>query len=213
MVSSIEYVQQKWLLLTSFSKKEDLKQALWEEIVYRYAEQHRYYHTLNHIAHLFTLCESYLHQLVQPAVVGFAIFYHDIVYDTFRDDNEGLSALIAREHLSRLQVKEQLIDYVETFIMATRDHQLPAHFPLHNDLALFLDFDVAILGEQPEVYKQYSHKIRQEYSKYNDKIYNQGRKAALQKIEAGGHIFHTENFRSTLEDQAKQNINNEVNVL
>ena len=213
MENNLDYVRQKWRQLTAFSKKEDLKEQLWDEIVYRYSEQHRHYHNLNHIAFLFTQCDKYISRIKNAAVTGFAILYHDIVYDTYRPDNEEQSAELATTHLQQLSVNKQLIDHVRTFIVATKDHKVPAVYDLKDDLALFLDFDIAILGSEPETYHAYSEKIRQEYLKYPDDIYRKGRKQALQKVLIADTIFITNDFIESMEAIARENINKEVGQL
>jgi len=213
MEYGIEYVKEKWQKLTSFSKKEELKEQLWEEIVYRYAGQHRHYHNLNHIAHLYTLLDKYIDKITNPAVIGFAILYHDVVYDTYSEDNEEQSAAFAESHLQQLQVNATLIDHVKTFIRATKDHIIPDGVSLRNDLSFFLDFDMAILGVEEEMYQMYSKKIRDEYAKYPDPIYKEGRKQALQRVLATKNIFTTSEFREEMEQKAHENINREVNVL
>lgn len=213
MENILDYVKEKWKLLTGFSKKEDIKQQLWEEIVYRYSGQHRHYHNLSHIAFLYNLCDTYINQIKNPAVIGFAILYHDIVYDTYMNDNEEQSAALAETHLKMLNVNSSLIENVKLFIIATKDHKVPEDAPLADDLALFLDFDVAILAAEAEVYETYSENIRQEYSKYADSIYKEGRKLALQKVLESPFIFTTEKFRGEMEFVARENINKEINSL
>src|SRR3954469_16205974 len=195
MEISTDYVKEKWKKLTSFSKKEELKEQLWEEIVYRYSGQHRHYHNLNHIAHLFTLLDKYIDKIENPAVIGFAILYHDVVYDTYSEDNEEQSAAFAEAHLSQLHVNAGLINHVKTFIRATKDHIMPPGVSLQHDLSFFLDFDMAILGVDEEMYKLYSEKIREEYSKYPDAVYKEGRKLALQRVLSTKTIFATNEFR------------------
>src|SRR3954451_358501 len=194
MENSTDYVKEKWKKLTSFSKKEELKEQLWEEIVYRYSGQHRHYHNLNHIAHLFTLLDKYVDKITNPAVVGFAILYHDVVYDTYSPDNEEQSAAFAEAHLRQLQVNMAVINNVKIFVEATKDHILPRGLEsaLQNDLSLFLDFDMAILGVDDEMYNRYSEKIREEYAKYPDPLYKEGRKLALHKILTAKNIFYTD---------------------
>ena len=213
MDNILDIVAGKWKQLTAFSKKEEIKELLWDEIVYRYSEQHRHYHNLSHLAHLFNLCDLYIDRIKNPAVMGFAIIYHDIVYDTYRQDNEEQSAVIAGEHLKELNINTTLIENVQLFIHATKTHQVPENLPLHNDLALFLDFDMAILATDSETYKRYSVNIRQEYAKYPDPMYKEGRKQALKKVLALENIFATPEFRQEMEDKARENISNEVRVL
>ena len=65
-----------------------------EELVRAYAEPHRHYHTLDHIADLLRLLEK--HGGVSDAdAVKLAILFHDAVYDPARQDNEAASARLA----------------------------------------------------------------------------------------------------------------------
>ncbi|HSU49284.1 MAG TPA: hypothetical protein VLJ41_01785 [Segetibacter sp.] len=213
MDNIIDYVKEKWNKLTAFSKKQEIKDQLWSDIVYRYAEQHRHYHNLTHIAFLFDLCDQYIDRISNPAVVGFAILYHDIVYDTYRPDNEEQSAEVAESHLKQLNLNTTLIENIKTFIIATKDHKLPQQYPLRNDLSLFLDFDIAILASPAETYQLYSQKIRQEYLKYPDDVYKEGRKLALKKVLQSANIFNTKDFIASMEETARKNIHNEVGQL
>jgi predicted metal-dependent HD superfamily phosphohydrolase len=72
---------------------------------------------------------------------------------------------------------------------------------------------MAILGADAETYQRYSENIRQEYAKYNDQLYREGRKFALKKILSSNHIFITEEFRDKLEARARENISREINLL
>ena len=207
-----EYVKGKWQQLTAFSARQDVNNRLWNELAYRYAERHRHYHNLNHIAYIFSLCDKHIGQITKPAVVGFAVLYHDVVYNTYHNDNEEQSAAVAEMHLQQLKVKQQLIEDVKTFILATKDHKIPLDFSLKNDLALFLDFDMAILASEPETYSIYSQKIRQEYGKYSDEIYNEGRKMALSKM-LDATLFHTPQFKEMMEEKARNNMRNELGGL
>jgi predicted metal-dependent HD superfamily phosphohydrolase len=213
MDNVMEYVKGKWKVLTAFSKKQEIKDQLWNEIVYHYSAQHRHYHNLNHIAHLFSLLDEHIDRVKNPAIMGFAILYHDIVYDTYRQDNEEQSALLVEAHLKQLSVNPNLIKNVQAFIAATKDHRVPEDIAFASDLALLLDFDMAILATEAEMYKLYSDKIRQEYSKYPDELYKEGRKLALQQVLASPQIFTTSTFRESMEVKARENIENEVSLL
>ena len=205
MSTAEEFVKGKWEKLTAFSNKKEIKDYLWNELVYRYSGPHRFYHNLNHVAYIFSLCDTYLEHIQNKAVVGFAILYHDVVYDTFRGDNEEQSAMIAETHLQKLKLNPTIIAHVKDFIFATKQHLIPENFILKDDLALFLDFDLAILGEDNETYKLYSQQIRQEYLKFSDELYNRGRKEALQKM-IDSSLFHTELFKNAKGEKAKANM-------
>lgn len=213
MENILEYVKEKWLQLTAFSKKEEIKEQLWEEIVYRYSGQHRHYHNLSHVAHLFSLCDKFIDQVTHPAVMGFSILYHDVIYDTYSRNNQQQSAVLAGMHLKQLNVNNTLIKNVQVFINATKDHTMSEETNLHKDLALFLDFDMAILGVDEDMYNLYSEKIRQEYAKYPDNFYKEGRKLALQKMLEAKTIFSTDDIRQVMEENARKNIKREVSHL
>lgn len=213
MEQAMQYVAEKWDLLTSFSKKEELKSKLWNSIVDHYTEPYRFYHTLQHVASLFEKSEQYLTHLKSPATVGFAILYHDVVYDTFKDNNEEESALFARQQLSALNIREAIIKDVETFILATKIHTLPEGFHLNNDLSLFLDLDLTILATNWDEYELYSEQIRKEYRQYPDAVYNPGRKHALEQLSEKEYVFFTNPLKEELEPVARQNIFREIQLL
>lgn len=213
MENILDYVKEKWKQLTLFSKKEEVKEHLWKEIISCYSGQNRQYHNLSRIAYLYTLLDEYIDKIINPAVIGFAILYHNAVYDAYSRHNEDQSASLAEAHLTQLNVNQGIINNTMTFIKATRDQKIPASISLQNDLLYFLDFDMAILGVEDKVYKLYSQRIRQEYSRYSDPVYKEGRKTALQKVLSLESIFKTDEFREVMEQKARQNINRELNLL
>ncbi len=213
MEQAMQYVAEKWDLLTSFSKKEELKNKLWKSIVDHYTEPYRFYHTLQHVASLFEKCGHYLDQLESPVTVAFAILYHDVVYDTFKDNNEEESALFARQQMTALNIKEAIIKDVEIFILATQTHTLPKGYHLNNDLSLFLDLDLTILATGWDEYELYSEQIRKEYRQYPDAVYNPGRKHALEKLSEKEYVYFTPPIHEELEPIARQNIFREIQLL
>ncbi|MCY7422174.1 MAG: hypothetical protein LH478_10590 [Chitinophagaceae bacterium] len=213
MENANKYTAEKWKQLTAFSKKEELKNKMWNSVVDHYNEPYRFYHTLNHVASLFEKSEHYMAQIESPATVGFAILYHDVVYDTFKDNNAEESALFARQQLSALNIKEAIIKDVETFILATKTHTLPEGYHLNNDLSLFLDLDLTILATSWDEYELYSEQIRKEYRQYPDVVYNPGRKHALEKLSKKEFVYFTPPIKEVLEPIARQNIFREIQLL
>lgn len=213
MEKILGYLEEKWKQLTAFSKKEEVKDKLWNEIVECYTEPKRYYHNLNHIGSLFELFERFMPHINQPAITGFSIFYHDIVYDTFRHDNEEKSAAKAREQLQQLNINRSLLHAIELFILATKTHDIPNGFPFKNDLSFFLDFDLSILGVKWEDYFMYSYNIRKEFNQYPDTAYKEGRRQALERIANKPFLFLTPQLQQLFEETARQNINKELSLL
>jgi predicted metal-dependent HD superfamily phosphohydrolase len=213
MDNSIALVKGRWEQLTAFSKKEDLKTNFWNEIAESYSAKERYYHNIDHIARLFGLLEKHLDLVTQPAVVAFAIIYHDLVYNTSHADNEEQSAARAKEQLQLLNVKGHVVENVQQFILATKTHKISDDYLLKDDLALFLDFDLSILGSELEVYEAYRQNIRQEFIQYREPVYKTGRTEALKKLLTKPYLFNTEIFRTAYEQQARMNLEHELSLL
>ena len=213
MENVLEYLQIKWKNLTAFSKKEDIKNECWEEVVEFYTRPNRFYHNLSHVGNLFHLLDENISLVENPALIGFAIIYHDVVYDNLRNDNEEQSAVKAREHLTRLKMKPAFIKNVEHLILATKFHRIDDTSEVKNDMALFLDLDLSVLSSEWDDYEVYRQNIRKEFKQYPDHVYKSGRKNALQQILSKGALFFTPQFQSSFEGKARQNLNKEISLL
>jgi predicted metal-dependent HD superfamily phosphohydrolase len=69
---------------------------VFDELVARYSEPHRKYHTLQHLAECLAHVEAVGHLAEQPGEVEIALWFHDGIYDTQGHDNERQSADWAR---------------------------------------------------------------------------------------------------------------------
>lgn len=185
-----------------------------EALLRSYEARGRHYHNSSHLAALLRWCAKYETELQRPAIVRYAIWFHDVIYRSRRHDNETLSAAYAAASLKRLQVKDAESDDVQALIEATAKHQvegLPAH--LMSDGRWFLDFDLAILGSRPDVYQAYAQAIRCEYAWVPGPLFRRGRRQVLQGFLARPHLFFTTTIQNELEAQARQNLANELATL
>jgi len=64
----------------------------YELLAGRYKEAGRAYHTLEHIEHCLNEFDEVRNLANDPNAVELALWYHDVIYDTKRQDNEELSA-------------------------------------------------------------------------------------------------------------------------
>jgi predicted metal-dependent HD superfamily phosphohydrolase len=135
-----------------------------------------------------------------------AAWYHDVVYDPRRQDNEDRSADVAREALQALLLDSDRIVRVCDLIRMTKDHIAP-----EKDIAAqwFLDADLSILNGYPEDYERYSAEIRQEYAWVADEQYYPARRAVLQRLLDRPAIFGTPRQRE-FEADARANIAAEI---
>jgi len=88
------------------------------------------------------------------------LFYHDIIYDVKKKNNEEKSAKYLEKVLTEIKVPSHQILNCITIIKATKTHNLSRD----NDTNLFLDADISIFGKDWEDYLIYKDCIRKEYS-------------------------------------------------
>lgn len=197
-------------LVSNYSADNKLSVRLWNEIEINYRDAGRYYHDLNHIRKMYDELSQVKDQTEDWDAMLFALFYHDIIYHTKRMDNESESALLAAKRLNEIQhFQKDRINRCSVHILATKGH----HKSLDNDTNLFIDADLSILGSESDVYKQYIKDIRREYFIYSDKEYAYGRRKALSHFLNMKQIFKTPHFLSRYEDQARKNIQEELDLL
>eukprot|EP01132_Coremiostelium_polycephalum_P009907 gene9907-12150_t len=221
----------------------------WEIIETKYSEKQRYYHTLEHINQLFntyddlnrntafsdTTTTTIIHN---KSIVELSIWFHDLVYDPTRNDNEDKSrdlfldfskeSIAAAASSSNNQLQQQHIDTIDRFIMATKSHldkiidndndtvetstksttNLRPSM-ITSDLKYFLDMDLSILGASVEEYHRYRSNIRNEYIHIDNENYRLGRSKVIQKF-----LIHANNntLFKTLPFSKKYNQNAIINL-
>ncbi|EJL74461.1 HD domain-containing protein [Chryseobacterium populi] len=192
-----------------FTADQHLINDLWLEIEQKYSGKGRYYHNLEHIGNMFLEIEAVKKFISNFSNISFAIFYHDVIYDSSSKSNEEKSAEFAQTRLQKLPMDHESVNRVCKQIVATKTHQKSSD----TDTNYLLDADLSILGKNLETYLDYTRKIRKEYSIYPDFLYKPGRKKVLQHFLELDNIFKTDYFKERYEVQAKLNIEYELRSL
>jgi predicted metal-dependent HD superfamily phosphohydrolase len=182
---------------------EEIRFGLLDDLLRRYGEAHRSYHTLFHLEWLFGVLEP--HPVAEQAALELAVWFHDAVYDTTRDDNEEQSARLAQRALEPLD--PHLARRVSAMVLATKTHR--ADDPITQ---LLLDADLSILGSESAVYWRYSQAIRREYAWVPAEAYRAGRMKVLHSFLARPRIYVTQAFGG-LEEAARANLHSELERL
>ena len=170
-----------------------------------YSEPERAYHNLGHIADCLAQLDALALPEPEATALEAAIWFHDLVYDTRAKDNEERSAEAA---LSFLRPTTMAAEVAE-LIRATKHHN-----PAETGFAIILcDIDLSILGRDPQSYAGYAKAIRKEYGWVSDEDYASGRTAVLRNFLDRDHIFATSEFRIRYEQQARANLQGELDVL
>ena len=196
-------------LIHSYSEDANLRLELWAEIESNYSNPKRHYHTLSHLESIINQLKPYKEVVSDWDSILFAVFYHDIVYNSLSGDNEEKSAKFAETRLQKLQIDPEKTQHIIRMILATKSHVVNTDF----DTNLFIDADLSILGLPWIDYSQYAKQIRKEYSIYPDLIYNPGRKKVLHHFLNMKNIFKTPEFSEKYEQFARKNMQRELREL
>ena len=209
--NEIAFLKDQWDDLSSFyTSDNDIKENSFQIINDRYSEKSRFYHNLSHVKTLLDLLESLGNKPQNRNAIRFSIWFHDVVYDTKENDNEEESTRLASQMMSKLHVDVETIGVVSSLILATKNH---SGDNLSEDNKLFLDMDLAILGMREEIYSKYSRAIREEYFWVPELIYRRERRKVLESFLAREAIYSTDEMKKRFEEQARKNINGEINSL
>ena len=166
--------------------------ALGERLIQAWGEPQRRYHAHGHLIWLLDEADRRAALIRDRTFVGYAIWFHDAVYQPGQGDNETLSATWAR---TALAAEPALAARVAHVIEMTKNH---AEGEAHGDAALFLDMDFAILGAAADVYKRYAADIRAEYPHVPDAAFAAGRGAFLAKQLESPRTFRTNLYEQEL---------------
>ncbi|SEM05868.1 Predicted metal-dependent phosphohydrolase, HD superfamily [Aquimarina amphilecti] len=196
-------------LVSKYSNDQKVLYSLWDYIAKNYGKKNRYYHNLSHLENLYQKLLLVQKEIFDWDIVLFALFYHDCIYNVLKQDNEERSAQKAEEVLSSLFISSERVELCKEIILATKGHQISKN----NDVNYFTDADLSILGSRWIDYEMYFKQVRKEYKYYPDFMYNKGRIKVLQHFIEMPKIYKTRHFYNTLEKQAKQNLQKEIDLL
>ena len=163
------------------------QQELGENLITRYSEPHRRYHTTKHLLHVLTMI------------------------DRLADDHDLFlvaSARLALRELSRVGLEQEDLNQIARLVRLTETH-VPG--PRDPEGELLCDADLAILASDPADYADYVAAVREEYAQLPEEESLAGRLAVLTEL-ADGEIFRTaKGWRLT--DPARVNIAVELAAL
>ena len=206
---NIDALRSRWFALFAATADSDTLEPGFSDLVARYSEKHRHYHTLRHIA----ACLDHLDQVREIASDHFcletAIWFHDVIYNPKSNNNEQLSARTARNFLATTRVDERTTGKIDHFIRLTSHPSTPRS----QDEKLLIDIDLSILGASPESFELYDRQIRKEYHFIPEFLYKRKRKAILNGFLERGTIYQSDWFFARCEDNARSNIKRALRVL
>jgi predicted metal-dependent HD superfamily phosphohydrolase len=174
--------------------------AAWGSLEGRYAESHRHYHDKRHLAHCLYEFDLAVEQIGRPDQVEMAIWFHDIINEPGRSDNEALSAELFHD-LARGSIPASFIAEVVDLILVTTHRQVP----IGRDHRILCDIDLASLGCPWECYLRDTGHLRAEF-RGSDQDYCRIKRVFLESMLGRPRIFLTDFFYRRYEQLARENL-------
>jgi predicted metal-dependent HD superfamily phosphohydrolase len=196
-------------VLRNYTLPETTINVLWSEVDRNYSDKKRHYHTLYHLASVLAELLEVKTEIQHWQTVLFTVYYHDIIYDPLRSDNEEKSAELAAERMQQIGVANDQTKVCREQILATKSHTST----VDGDTNYFTDADLSILGQSWDVYSEYNQNIRKEFSIYPDAVYYAGRRKVLHHFLGMDRIFKTDYFFKKFEATARHNLKREMQLL
>lgn len=199
---SLEPLKDHWTRAWDLLGLDQPAPAAFADLVRRYREPHRAYHTLRHLEECFARFDEAVGLAERPGELLVGLWFHDAVYDTHAADNELRSAALAKEVISTVGGGEELAARVDGLVLATRHDAQPAGV----DQALIADIDLAILAAPAPRFDEYERQVRQEYNWVPESPFRAARIRILTGFLARPTIFSTTHFVDQYESRAQANL-------
>lgn len=191
-----------------------------------YNSPDRHYHNMRHINRCLSYLEdnNFISYLYRESLHS-AIWFHDAVYNPYSKYNEHYSADLyykseTCKNSNTYQYKNGCTNHqlIYDMIFATRLHTEDQSFDLYDGdeklaIEYMLDIDLVGLADDYNDYQNSAILIRKEY--YNTSIddFIDGRKKFLEAMLARKSIYYTYQFKTLNEDRARNNMQNELNLI
>ncbi|MCE3226650.1 MAG: adenylyltransferase/cytidyltransferase family protein [Bacteroidetes bacterium] len=150
------------------------------EVLARYNESHRFYHTIDHLLDVISRLakqNNFDDELFLAAV------YHDAVYDPKAGDNEEQSANLFMQHANGSGLNDAQKKNIYQLIMDTKTHKASS-----DKSQLLITADLSILEQPFEKLVEYEHQIFREFQFVDHRIYLPKRIEILQKLNKNGKL-------------------------
>lgn len=184
--------------------------AVGAELLERWDEPHRRYHTLAHLRRVLAAVDELAGEAEDIAAVRFAAWFHDAVYRGRPGRDEEESALLAERLLPWCGVGGRRVARVARLVRLTDGHR-PG--PGDADGRVLCDADLSVLGAPTQEYLAYTAAVRAEYAHVPDSDFRAGRAAVLTRLAQAPALFHTPAARTRWEERARANVGAELRRL
>ena len=188
-----------------------------ESLLERWSEPGRHFHNLRHLTDVLARVDELAEETHEPDLVRLAAWYHGAIFDAADGasyahrggEDERASAILAREDLTGLGVREKRVDRVVDLVVALRRHSPRAD---DFDCAVLCDADLAMLAAEPQRYRAYLEEVRAEYAHLPLEKFVRARIAILERLLGRDKLFASP-LGAAWEESARQNVGAELHRL
>lgn len=186
---------------------------IYHRLVYYYMQPCRPYHNLSHISDCLKNLDEVRTSCSNPDQIELALWFHDAIYESWSNDNEYRSGLLANFFITKLmELDPSLGTRVHQLIITTTHIWPPKTFG--KDEGVMVDIDLVPLGAYQSQFELNSKKIRTEYQWVQpESRYRKERANILEKFLKRSFIYYTWHFREKYEAQARNNLEREIERL
>jgi predicted metal-dependent HD superfamily phosphohydrolase len=186
------------------------EEAVGRDLLARWSEPHRRYHTLSHLARMLDVIDAHADLADDADAVRLAAWFHDAVYEVFATDNESRSAALALSALDGLGFPPARRAEVARLVRLTAGHDVAEG---DRNGGLLADADLAILASEKSHYVRYAEAVRAEYAAVPDEVFRPGRAAILRKLADLPDLFRVVPARAEWSARARANLEAEIRTL
>jgi len=132
----------------------------WQRLHTAYTESWRAYHNLDHIGHCLAELAAVRQLADDPIALEAAVWFHDVIYDTRRKDNEERSAGLADVILQDAGKPNNFRGYVHTLILATKHESQPTSSDTRLWRTLIYLFSAKVQNATPNLSSKFAANTR-----------------------------------------------------
>lgn len=202
---------------------EEQRLKWWTTIRDSYSTHWRYYFNLNHIYQILEKFDQFYDTEIYPEeskiFIELAIWFHRIVFipqiiDSTHNVKESYNILkqFVEETQYNVVTSEQL-SFLQSLVLSVNRHRQTEVYDNKEQDSLnkfFLDIILSFLGFENEIYKRFASLVKKEYLWVEKSEFKLKRRIILQRLLDRERIFITNEIYNKFEEQARQNLQNEV---
>jgi predicted metal-dependent HD superfamily phosphohydrolase len=174
-----------------------------EEVIKRYSENHRFWHTLEHLEDVMLKIYYLLGNTItwnEYKILLVVAIFHDIVYDPKRKDNEEKSVEYMRSciyglsSMNVLRVSFPTIKEISDIILATKHHKSKERLSV-----IFNSIDTSVIDEPFQVLIEWEDGIYNEFKWVGKEEYKKGRLDFLENYALKNHPYNKNNLMKLID--------------